>query len=533
MRYADFIKGGITLSKQHKFILSTMAIGIFLCALDTTVMNIALPAIQTGLHTKLDSLQWALNVYTILFAALTIPLGRVADVFGRNKVYLVGLLLFLVGSVASGCAESVSQLILSRGIQAVGAAIIFPAGMTIGINTVGLQQRNTAILILGITQGLAAALGPTIGGFVTQFVGWRGIFLINLPLGLIAFLFNLFLLPLKEEATIKKSLDLPGMFLSAVTLFSLVLALVQGSVWGWTSLKIILLVSCFGLALGLFLWREKVTGAPMIPLALFKDRQFSGTVLLTVLAGIFFVGLMVILPSFFTKVQQNSELVAALMITPASAMVFFFSPISGLLLEKIGARVLLASGIFFIALGYTGFTFLNLASYWQIASALVLIGAGYGIVIGPLTVLSAGNFSGELLTASQSVIGVFRQIGTVLAVAIFVSALSSNLGAAKKEMWQTTQKEVTALQLPSAGKKQILSKTKAALASETTTPQKMETLNPNIKSFQQKMTVMKSQKLSTAFIQPFQKAMPFTWLFILVSLIFPKKRKSPRVATKQ
>lgn len=146
----------------------------------------------------------------------------------------------------------------------------------------------------------------------------------------------------------------------------------------------------------------------MIPLALFKDHQFSGTVLMTLISGIFFVGLFVLLPSFFTKVYNDSELLAALLITPASAMVFFFSPISGLLLKKIGSRILLLFGITLIALGYTALTLLDPGIYWQFAIALVLIGAGYGVIIGPLTVLSASNFSGELLTASQSVMGVFR-----------------------------------------------------------------------------------------------------------------------------
>ncbi|WP_143796069.1 MFS transporter, partial [Oenococcus oeni] len=143
------------MKQKQMAILMTMTISIFLCMLDTTVMNIALPAIQTGLHTDLDTLQWALNVYTIAFAAFTIPLGRIADQFGRNKVYFAGLILFLLGSLTSASSSTVAILIIGRALQSIGAAIVFPASMTIGINSVQLNKRNTAVLILGITQGLA------------------------------------------------------------------------------------------------------------------------------------------------------------------------------------------------------------------------------------------------------------------------------------------------------------------------------------------------------------------------------------------
>lgn len=151
-------------------IVTTMAMGTFLCMLDTTVMNIALPAIQTGLATNLAQLSWALNIYTILFASLTIPLGRLADIYGRARLYLIGLALFLGGSLFSGLAGHVSWLIVGRGVQSLGAAIVFPASMTIGIQSVPAAKRTGAIGILGTTQGLAAALGPTIGGAVTQFL---------------------------------------------------------------------------------------------------------------------------------------------------------------------------------------------------------------------------------------------------------------------------------------------------------------------------------------------------------------------------
>lgn len=447
-------------------ILLTMTIGIFICILDTTVMSIALPAMQIGLHTDLAHLSWALNTYTILFACLTIPLGRIADIYGRERLYLVGLSLFFLGSIASGLAPTVGFLIAGRALQSVGAAIVFPASMTIGIQSTSLAGRTQAIALLGVTQGLAAAFGPTIGGVLTQYFGWRTIFLINLPLALTALGLCLHLLDWHHTGSQHETLDIPGTFTSMLTLFSLSLLLIKGNDWDWTSWRIIGLMSTCGLALGLFLVIESRVAQPMMPLALFKDQQFNGAAIVTAAAGIFFIALMVILPSFFTKIQGATELQAALMVTPASLMLFICSPISGFLLNKVGPRTVIATGCLAILSGYITLSLSNPAVYWQVSIALMLSGAGYGVIIGPVTVLAAGGFSGKLLTASQSVIGVFRQIGTSLAVAIFVSALSANISTAKITVSHHAEQAVAALTIPAKAKRDTLKAVNHQLATE-------------------------------------------------------------------
>ncbi|MFC6182110.1 MFS transporter [Lactiplantibacillus daowaiensis] len=488
--------------KKSTQIIGTMAIGIFLCMLDTTVMNIALPAMQTGLATSLAQLSWALNIYTILFASLTIPLGRLADIYGRTRLYMIGLGLFIMGSLVSGLAVSVGWLIAGRGLQSLGAAIVFPASMTIGIQSVSAAKRVNAIAILGTTQGLATALGPTIGGAVTQFFSWRGIFLINVPLALVAFGLCWWLLPHQSVRTTTEKLDWAGSLLSMLTLFSLTLVLVKGSDWGWTSTTIIgLSLTCVAALVG-FIWTEAHVAQPMIPLALFRDRQFTGAALATVLSGVFFVALPVLLPSFFTKVQGKTELLAALMISPASLMIFIFSPISGFMLNKIGPRLVLLSGTIAIISGYVWLAHLDPNQYWQLLIVLVLVGMGYGIIIGPVTVLAAGDFTGKLLTASQSVIGVFRQIGTSLAVAIFVSALSTNLVTAKQQIWHNAQTDVATLTVSAKAKRDTLHQIKTQLAAEKVTTRANQ---PAISAAKTKrlvqqnyMAVLKQQHLQTA-----------------------------------
>jgi len=287
----------------------------------------------------------------------------------------------------------------------------------------------------------------------------------------------------------------------------------------------------------------------------------------------FLAALLVLMPSFFTKVQNKTELIAALMITPASFMIFVWSPISGVLLSKLGPKIVTVTGNVMMILGYVTLSTMNPNIYWQVFIAALLIGAGYGIVIGPITVLAAGDFTGDLLTASQSVIGVFRQIGTSLAVAIFVSALSTNLITAKSNVWHYAKTEVTALDISPKAKRDTLAQVRKQLASEKT-PKKKQTVFINEKEKQHlinknyqlaikknklaiapknvKQAVFKQVKeevttevdhsnkvlavtvaniknktkkeLTSAFIHPYQFALPFTFLMLLTVFLF-KKRK--------
>lgn len=231
------------MTKKNKILtVVAMCISIFLCMLDTTVMNIALPAIQNNFHVSLNNLSWALNIYTILFASLTIPLSKLAEKFGMNLVYIIGLIIFFAGSSVSSTSPNLTILIIGRGIQSLGAAILFPLSMTIGINVVNINTRKIVIAALGITQGLAAALGPTIGGILTQFMGWHSIFSINIPFIIFALIICLFTLNFSEEK-VKEENDYLGSLLGIILLSSLSLILTQGRNWGWHSHIIILL--CF------------------------------------------------------------------------------------------------------------------------------------------------------------------------------------------------------------------------------------------------------------------------------------------------
>lgn len=439
---------------KRTFTIFAMCIGIFLCMLDTTVMNIALPAIQDSLKVTLNNLQWALNVYTIVFASLTIPLSKLAEKFGKQKFYLLGLMTFMLGSLLSALSKDLNFLIIGRSILSIGAALVFPLSMTLGINTVNISARKRVIAVLGVTQGLAAALGPSIGGILTQYLGWRWIFLVNLPLMIISLVICLICFSWHEEKESTR-IDFLGAIFSMAALFSLTLGLVQGRTWHWTSPTIIGLLIGSALLLTLFIWWEGKAQAPMMPLALFKNKEFTGSALAIVLSNVFLVAVTVVLPTYFTRVQGKAELEAALLVTPITVMIFVFSPLAVLMIDKLGSRLVMASGFIFMTIAYILFTKIDMTNSFQTTLACLILGTGYGIIAGPITVLAASDFTGNLLTASQSVAGVLRQVGIVLAVAIYVTGLYSNLTAAKNESIIYIKKEVKTIQVPKDKQKMI------------------------------------------------------------------------------
>lgn len=453
-----------------KNILALIAtcIGIFICMLDTTVMNIALPAMQTSLHTSLNNLQWAINSYMIVFAALTIPLGKLAERFGLSRFYLFGLVLFLVGSLISAFAGNLSLLISGRIIQSMGAATIFPLSMILGISTTSVEKRTGVIAALGMTQGLAAAVGPTIGGVLTQFLSWRWIFLINLPLVLlVAVLCGLsfdFRQPVKRV-----KVDFAGALLSIIALFALTLALVQGREWGWRSPLILGLFALSLVTFVIFILIERKLAEPMIPLQLFRSRQFNGAALILILSNLFLIGVTVVLPTYFTKIQDKDELTAAILITPITAMIFVMSPIAAILINKLGARLMMIVGFLAMAGGYWLFAHITMTNFVQVLGTCALLGAGYGIIAGPIVVLAASDFTGEMLTASQSVAGVLREVGMVLGVAIFVTGLYSNVNLAKTQAISDAKTQIQKLDIPVSAKKTMTQEVVKQIQAEKTT----------------------------------------------------------------
>ncbi|MGT2836977.1 MFS transporter [Streptococcus macacae] len=408
-----------------------MCLGTFIVMLDTTIMNIALPSIQKSLSITLSDLSWALNAYTILFASLTIPLGKFANIFGKKGFYLCALILFAFGSLISGWSQTLLLLTLGRILQSIGAGAIFPLSMDMAISSQRKVNRGKATLIVGITQGSASAFGPIIGGIIIHFLGWRWIFLMNLPIAAVSLLLTIFYLTLPEEKVEKTKIDWFGTICMVAGLFSLTLFLINLRSEG-LSLFMLALLCISILALFIFICYEKKMAYPIIDFGLFKSSHFNMAAIGTILGQLLLVGFMVLMPTFFETIFHKTALQAALLISPSTFMIFLLSPFAGKLMRKIRPYYLLALGFFIISLGYLSLSFLKLPfNYIFYSICSIFIGAGYGVIVGPISVLSTSDFKGSRLTVSQSVIGVLRQLGTVLATTLFISGLTYNLSLAK------------------------------------------------------------------------------------------------------
>ncbi|MFP7486382.1 DHA2 family efflux MFS transporter permease subunit [Priestia filamentosa] len=453
--------------KNQMPIVLLMCLGIFICMIDSTIMNITLPAIQNDLHNTLETSSWMLNVYTMTIAVLAIPMARFADMFGRNKFYLLGLIIFGVGSLLCGLAASAHFLIVARFIQSLGAAILIPLSMVIGVGVMPIQKRAIPLTLLGATQGLSTALGPTVGGVITEKLDWHWVFYVNIPICIIGIIAGLSLLSLKQEKRVEARIDWGGLILSTASLFAATLVLIKGNTWGWGSKEALICYLVSIVSLTLFIVIEKKVQDPMVNLDLFKDRQFLGSVLIVSTGFVFLIGVMVLLPQFLTRFQEKTELEAALLITPVSAAIFIFSQLAALLVKKIGFVLPVIIG--FIIMGSAYYLLSNLSvssTSVEIIMLCSLLGIGFSFIIATATITSTSSFEGELLTASQGVFSMLRQVGVVLAVAIFVGGLTNKIEHNQEKTIQYATTQINQLNIKEVEKTQILQHTKDILNSE-------------------------------------------------------------------
>ena len=453
--------------KRQTKVLLLMCLGIFICMIDSTIMNITLPAIQEDLHTTLETSSWMLNVYTMTIAVLAIPMARFADMFGRNKFYLLGLIVFGFGSLLCGLSISANFLIVARLIQSVGAAILIPLSMVIGVGIMPIEKRMVSLTLLGATQGLSTALGPTVGGIITEKLNWHWVFYVNIPVCVIGVIACISLLPLKQEKKVEARVDWGGLILSTIALFTATLVLIKGNTWGWTSKGALICYSISIISLILFILLEKRVQDPMINLALFKDHQFLGSVLVVSAGYVFLIGVMVLLPQFLTRFQGKTELEAALLVTPVSGSIFLFSQLAGLLVKKIGFIVPVILGFIIMGGAYYLLENLNINSTTsEIIMLCTLLGIGFSFIIATATIASTSSFEGELLTASQGVFSMLRQVGVVLAVAIFVGGLMNKIDQNQDKVIKYATTQLSQLNIKEAEKTKVLLHTKDILHSD-------------------------------------------------------------------
>ena len=329
--------------------LGAMCFALFMIMLDNTVVNVALPSIQRDLHASLSALEWTVNAYTLTFAVLMVTGGRLGDIFGRRRMFIFGVAVFGISSAAIGFAPTDTTLVLFRAVQGVGAAFMMPATLSIITQAFPAEQRGTAIGTWAGVSALALAIGPVLGGFLTEYVSWRAIFWINPPIAIGAVAVTLFAARESRDETVDKTVDFPGIAAITIGLTALVLALVEGNEWGWGSTRVISLLVIAAVGLTAFVLIEKRVKAPMVNFDFFRSRTFLGANLVGFLVSFAMLAQFFFLALYMQNILGYSPLQAGIRFLPSTLVLVVMGPLAGRLTDRVGPRPLMAAGLLIVS----------------------------------------------------------------------------------------------------------------------------------------------------------------------------------------
>jgi EmrB/QacA subfamily drug resistance transporter len=425
------------------FTLGATCFGLFMVMLDNTVVNLALPTIQRELGSDISGLQWIMDAFTLLLAALMLTGGTLGDLYGRKRAFLAGLAVFTAGSLFCALSPSVPMLIGGRAIQGVGAAIMMPSTLAILTHTFqDPKERAQAIGIWAGVSGISLALGPAVGGVMVDAFGWESIFYLNVPIGLVAFVIAARLVP-ESKSPEGRGLDIPGQILAIAGLGALTYAFIEANTYGWGSALIVTLFVLSAAALVAFgLW-ERRAKSPVLQLSFFKNITFSGANLVGLIVSFGFMGILMFLAMFMQNVQGFTPTGAGVRQLPSTLAVMAFAILSGRVVGRIGARLPITIGMLLVGGGILGFLSVQSTTpyshYWWI---LAIIGTGTGLVMSPITtaVMSTVPVARSGMAAATS--NTMRQVGGVFGIAVLGSIVTSAFSS-------TLATSLNALNLPS------------------------------------------------------------------------------------
>jgi EmrB/QacA subfamily drug resistance transporter len=421
----------ITEENSRWWTLGAMCFALFMVMLDNTVVNVSLPSIQRDLHASLSALEWTVNAYTLTFAVLMVTGGRLGDIFGRRKMFLFGVVVFGLSSVAIGLAPSDGLLVAFRAVQGIGAAFMMPATLSIITQAFPPHQRGTAIGTWAGVSALALAIGPVIGGFLTEQVSWRAIFFINPPIAIIAVAVTLFAAHESRDETVGKRVDYLGIAALTVGLTALVLALVQGNSWHWSSPQIIALFVIAIVALVGFVQIERTVQAPMIDFAFFRSRTSAGANLVGFLVTFAMFAQFFFITIYMQNILHYSPLETGVRFLPSTLVIIVMGPLAGRLTDKVGPRPLMVLGLVVVSAAIFVQSHLTVDSgYGLLLPGFILMGLGMGLVMSPMSTAAMNAVDRTKAGAASGVLSMSRMVGSTFGVAV-MGALVATIGRSK------------------------------------------------------------------------------------------------------
>jgi EmrB/QacA subfamily drug resistance transporter len=407
------------------FTLAAVSFGLFMIMLDNTVVNVALPAIQRDLEADLSELQWVVTGYALTFAALMLIGGKVADAYGRRLIFVVGIAVFTTASLWCGLAASSDELIAARVLQGVGAALMNPATLSIIAATFPPHQRGTAIGIWAGTSALALAIGPLVGGLITQHVDWSWIFFINVPVGILAIAASFLFIDETRDETHER-LDLPGLATSGVGLFALTYGLIEANTYGWTSTRIVGSFAVAVVMLAVFVLLERHQRAPMLQLDLFRNSTYTGANLVILLVALAMFGVFFFVSLYMQNVLGYSAVQTGAAFLPMTILIILVAPIAGRTSDRIGSRSLLTVGMVLVAGQLLYFSRLGVdSSFWNLLPGFLVGGVGMALTMTPSAAAATRSVPVDKAGVGSAVLNASRQVGGSLGIALMGAIIAA------------------------------------------------------------------------------------------------------------
>jgi EmrB/QacA subfamily drug resistance transporter len=414
-------------------VLLTLGLGFFMTLLDLTIVTVAIPDMSRSLHASLAGIGWVVNAYVIVLAVLMITGGRLGDLRGKRGLFITGVAVFTLASLACGLSQTVAEVIAARACQGLGAALLMPQTMSVIIAIFPAERRGTALGVWGGIAGLATIAGPTVGGLLVSGLGWRWIFFVNLPIGAAVIVLALLVLPAVTTAR-RQRLDLPGVLLASAALVAVTFGLVEGQqydwgrVWSFVSIPLVIAVGVVLLAVFLLVQARRQDCDPLLPFGLFADRGFALMSGGNLLVSVGLIGMALPLTLYLQTGLGFSPLKAGLTMAPSSLMVAAVAPFAGRLANQ-GGRYLVAGGFTLYALGLTVIAVMAgpSSNWYDLLPGFLLSGLGTGAAMSPMQTIATRNVPARLAGGAAGVLNTIRQTGSALGSAVVLAVLQTRL----------------------------------------------------------------------------------------------------------